>query len=347
MRPGGAERLLVDLLPAIRERGVDVELLLFDGVETPFRNELAERGFTIHSLGVNNRTLTLGNVMRMSSYIGKYDIVHTHNIACRLCAPIARSLARAHTPLVVTEHNTTCKLRDKWWTRPYDKWTYKQFAAIICVSDQAQANLEAYMGKKQTITTIYNGVNVGEFIRPIKDITGQNDYVITMIAGFRKQKDQDTLIRAMRHLGPHYTLQLVGTGWRQPEVEAVAAEQGVADRVKFLGFRSDIPDILNGSDVIVLSSHWEGLSLSSIEGMASGRPFVASDVDGLREMVGGSGILFPHGDDVALAKEISALCTDPAHFHRVAEQCQAKAKQYDISIMADHYLALYQQLVRN
>ena len=102
-----------------------------------------------------------------------------------------------------------------------------------------------------------------------------NIFVVTMVAGLRKEKDHDTLIKAMSHLACNYRLQIVGVG-----------------------------DI----DVIVLSSHWEGLSLSSIEGVASGRPFIASDVDGLHEMVSGAGILFPHGDDVELAQQIQHLC---------------------------------------
>ncbi len=118
-------------------------------------------------------------------------------------------------------------------------------------------------------------------------------------------------------------------------------------RVRLLGIRTDIPDILAHSDVVVLSSHWEGLSLSSIEGMASGRPFVASDVDGLREIVKGYGILFPHQDYRALASAIQQLCENPVEYRRVAERCQAKAKQYDISLMAKKYNEVYQDLCPN
>lgn len=119
------------------------------------------------------------------------------------------------------------------------------------------------------------------------------------------------------------------------------------DRVAFLGVRSDVPDILEQSDFIVLSSHWEGLSLSSIEGMASGRPFIASDVDGLREIVGGAGKLFPHEDDVELAQIIKSLSENPDEYRNVASQCQDRARQYDISFMAEKYLELYKTLITN
>ena len=112
-----------------------------------------------------------------------------------------------------------------------------------------------------------------------------------------------------------------------------------------MGVRQDVPEILESSDILVLSSHWEGLSLSSIEGMASGRPFIASDVDGLREIVGGAGALFPHGDDQELATQIQYLCENPDEYKAVAQRCQERARQYDISSMAANYLKLYKELL--
>ena len=79
--------------------------------------------------------------------------------------------------------------------------------------------------------------------------------------------------------------------------------------------------------------------------MASGRPFIASDVDGLREMVGGAGVLFTHGDAKVLAEKIQWLCEHPDEYKQVAARCQEKAKQYDISIMARKYLDLYEELL--
>ena len=165
-----------------------------------------------------------------------------------------------------------------------------------------------------------------------------------MVAGLRVEKDQDTLIRSLSHLPPNYCLRLVGGGQREQELKSLCQELNLSERVDFMGARMDIPDILEQSDVIVLSSHWEGLSLSSIEGMASGRPFVASDVDGLREMVGGVGVLFPHGDDEALAQNIQWLCEHPDEYREVAQRCQKKAQQYDISVTIDRYLDLYNEL---
>ena len=86
------------------------------------------------------------------------------------------------------------------------------------------------------------------------------------------------------------------------------------------------------------------MSLSSIEGLASGRPFIASDVDGLHDIVRGAGVLFPEGDDKELASQIRILCEHPDEYQSVALQCQQRASQYDISIMAKNYLKLYNSL---
>ena len=142
-----------------------------------------------------------------------------------------------------------------------------------------------------------------------------------------------------------YHLQIVGTGLREEEIKQQSQSLGLDSKVEFLGMRQDVPDILEQSDIIVLSSHWEGLSLSSIEGMASGRPFVASDVDGLHEMVDGAGVLFEHGNEKDLAEKIQWLCEHPDEYSKVAQRCQERARQFDISVMAEEYNKLYESLL--
>lgn len=155
---------------------------------------------------------------------------------------------------------------------------------------------------------------------------------------------QPTVIRSLTHLPEDYHLVLVGDGEKRPELEALIAELGLSERVHLLGLRNDVPNILKASDVIVMSSHREGLSLSNVEGMASGNPFVASDVEGLREVTKGYGVLFPHGDDNALAEVIKKLCTDNAYREEVVSKCRERALQYDICKMVEGYLGVYKEL---
>ena len=341
---GGAEHLMVDLLPKLRDLGNELELLIFDGKRTPFYEELEQKGITIHSFGIGGNVYHPRNIFKLRKFIGKYDIVHTHNTACQLFAPIAKILKHSKVKLVTTEHSANNRRRGKWYLKPVDKWIYAHYDHIICIADQTYTNLVDYIGKKPNISTIYNGVDVAKFLNPIKDISEHDHFIITMAAAFREQKDQDTLIRAMAELPDNYSLRVVGDGPRRGVLEQLVAELGLNERVAFLGVRTDIPDLLRESDVNVLSSHWEGLSLSSIEGMASGRPFIASDVDGLREVVQDAGILFPQGDYKQLAKEIRQLCMNPVHYNVVARECQERAKQFDISIMTQKYNEVYQSL---
>lgn len=346
LKTGGAERLMVDLLPLIRDKGQHVvELLVFDGIRTPFLEKLEEEGIKIITLSKDGNVYNPMNVFRLVRYISSYDLIHTHNTACQLFVPIAKMLSCAKTVLVTTEHNTTNRRRDKIWFKPIDRWMYNQYATTICISEKASCNLKAYIGDKHRIVTVFNGIDTKRFIRPVKNISSQNHYVVAMVAGFRPQKDQDTLLKSFTFLPDNYKLQLVGSGQRESQLKVLCRDLNLTDRVDFMGVRQDVPDILEQSDIVVLSSHWEGLSLSSIEGMASGRPFVASDVDGLHEMVSGAGVLFEHGNDKVLAEKIQWLCEHPDEYRKVAQCCQDKARQYDISVMAEKYLKLYNRLL--
>ncbi|MDE5998936.1 MAG: glycosyltransferase [Bacteroidaceae bacterium] len=141
-------------------------------------------------------------------------------------------------------------------------------------------------------------------------------------------------------------MRLVGGGEEalMENCKALAHEIGVAERVEFLGGRTDVAQLLQEADVVVLSSHYEGLSLSSLEGMACGKPFVASDVEGLRDIVGGYGVLFPEGNEKELAQIIRRLCEDRNYARVVANRCVERAKLYDVHVTTQRYLALYEQM---
>ena len=117
------------------------------------------------------------------------------------------------------------------------------------------------------------------------------------------------------------------------------------DNIKFLGVRSDVANVLKAADVVVMSSHWEGLSLSNIEGMSVGKPFVASNVDGLREITKDAGILFKHEDADELASIILRLSNDKEYYDFIATRCYERAKQFDISKTIKGYNRVYHQIL--
>lgn len=350
LRTGGAEKLMVDLLPRLRDNGNHVELIVFDGVHTPFFEALEKQGIKIHAFSVNGSVYNPMHIIKLWRLIRHADIVHTHNTSPQLFAAIANIFVK--TKLITTEHNTSNRRRQKAWMKPLDRWMYRQYDKIICISDQAEQNLKAYLPEiGSRVCTIYNGIDLSLSVQTQQvDFCRKNDEVcITMVAAFREQKDQKTLIRAISLLPDNYRLQLVGTGDQNliSECHQLVTKEKLHSRVSFLGMRNDVPTILSESDIIVLSSHYEGLSLSSLEGMASGRPFIASDVDGLHEIVDGFGVLVPHEDSKALATAIKNVAEDDDYARQIAKRCQERAKFFDIEIMGKRYSAEYDSLLTN
>lgn len=344
---GGAEKLMVDLLPRLNEKGFDVDLLLFDGTDTPFRRDLEAAGIKVYDLGIGGSVYSPFHIFKLIPFLKKYDVIHTHNTAPQLFAAIGSIVGCGM--LCTTEHNTSNRRRKWKWYAAIDKWMYNRYKRVICISQKAEENLRQYIGyTRAEITTINNGVDVERYVSAtpsteLESIAPKSRKII-MVAGFRWEKDQDTLIKSLKELPQRFHLFLVGDGVRRPELETIVRDENLADRVHFLGLRTDVPQLLHAADYVVMSSHFEGLSLSSVEGMSVGKPFLASDVDGLREVVKGAGVLFPHGDSKALANEIMVLENAPEKYISVADACRQRASQFDISKMVEAYAKLYKSL---
>ena len=168
-----------------------------------------------------------------------------------------------------------------------------------------------------------------------------------MVAAFRSSKDQQTLIRAVALLPEHCQLFLAG-GYETESDKArfdgcrcLAKQLGVEGRVYFLGIRNDVAALYAAVDMAVLVSHYEGFGLSAVEGMASGKPFVASDVDGLREVVGGAGVLVPESDAESLANAIRQMMDHPEKARLIAMNCKKRAQAYDIAQTVRQYNSMY------
>ena len=349
---GGAEKLMVDMLPRMRAMGHDVEALVFDGTPSSFMHSLESHGIMVHKLHAHGGIYTPTNVLRLVPYMRRYDVIHTHNTACQLYVPIARLLAWSGAKLVTTEHNTTNRRREMWYFKPIDRWMYARYSQIISISDKASMMLDNHI-QPQGLTTIENGIELENYFNAkpcernlLVPEYAEGNVIIAMVAGFREQKDHDCAIRALQELPGNYKLCLVGEGERRGEIERLISELHLENRVRLMGLRSDVPQILRASDVNLLASHWEGLSLSSVEGMASGRPFIASDVNGLREVVSGHGLLFDDGDSHQLAEVIRRVTTDKAEYERVGKACALAARQYDIADTARKYCDVYEQICR-
>ena len=277
-----------------------------------------------------------------------YDIVHTHLTSAQLFVAIGSLFSRKPT-LFTTEHNTTNRRRDNKLYWLFDKWMYSRYKKVICISDKTYENIDSYLPGMKNLCIIYNGVNIRRFwnAKALQEKNSTDKTIVTMVAAFRPQKDHKTLIKAMKLLPKEkFELWIVGDGELHDQIHSFVEEMNMSDSVVFWGNRPDIPEILHASDIVVLSSHYEGLSLSSIEGMAVGKPFIATDVDGLHEIVVDAGILVPHLDEETLANEILRLDTDRSYYDYIANRCWQKAQSYDIVRMVDEYESLYQTYSR-
>ena len=356
---GGAETLVVNLIPRLQALGNTVDLCVFNGTETPLTQRLKKESPQTKIYALGHGVYNPLYIFKLVKIMKNYDIVHTHNSSPQLFVAIA-SLFNS-PKLVSTEHNTSNRKRNWKWYRPIESWMYSRYNHIICISKIAEEKLREYMGGKwlvessnryKSITTINNGIDVNAISEavPCKELLElkENRKAILMVAGFRKQKDQDTILKALTLLDKNkFEVWFAGIGERMEEVQQLAKSLGVDDRVRFLGLRTDIPNVLKAADIIVMSSHWEGLSLSNVEGMSAHKPFIASDVNGLKEVTKEHGILFPHEDAKALAEEINRLASDEAYYNEIAKRCYNRALEFDISKTVNGYNNVYNGVISN
>lgn len=344
---GGAEKLMVDLLPRLKVAGHQVDICLFNATRTQFYDEIERAGIKIIGLGKGNVYNPI-IIPKLIKLMRDYDVVHTHNTAAQLFAALGSKFCV--TRLVTTEHSTSNRRRKWKWYTSIDRWMYLQYQKIICCSQKVNDYLQSIyaLGPSYCIT-INNGVDIDKFENANATLQLRNNLpegskVLTIVGGFRWEKDQDTIIKALTLLSDNYHLFLVGDGVRRNILETMTKKLGLGNRVHFLGFRNDIPQILKSSDYVVMSSHFEGLSLSSVEGMAVGHPMLASNVDGLKQVVEGAGVLFEHADPEDFAMKIKELENNMELYKSVSDACRERAHQYNIQKTVAGYLAVYNEL---
>lgn len=356
---GGAEKLLLDTIPLYRKRGIEMDLLVLWNNDHQFINSLkALNCCKVIVLQESNNYKDIYNpksIWTLKKILKNYDIAHVHLFPAQYFVPVANLLIGNKTKLIFTEHNTSNNRIDNVILRKIDSFFYKKFKRQICISSEIkQIFQKAYKFPEVFYTIIENGVNLESIKNAVpinKSLLLDNllvqDKIIVQVSAFREQKDQDTVIQALLNLPDNFKLILIGDGIRRKLCENLVSNLGLNDRVKFLGQRMDVPQIMKAVDYIVLSSKYEGLSLASIEGLASGKPFIASNVPGLEEIVGGAGVLFDFQNSSQLASAILRLENNPLEKQEVITKSIERAQQYDINNMIDAHINLYKEVYEN
>lgn len=222
-------------------------------------------------------------------------------------------------------------------------------AKLICCSAYVARGVAEQFGVPESETeVIYNGADVDSIARradAARDGTGgRARAVVGMVARLEMHKDQPTLIRAsklLRDAGREIEVWLIGEGSRRLEYERLIAELGLADTVKLLGMRRDIPELLGQLDVFAFAATPdEGQGVALVEAMAAGVPIVATDVGACREVLdqGALGALVPPHQPEALAAAIESTLLARAQAVAQVERARAKAfSAFTIDSMARAY----------
>lgn len=218
----------------------------------------------------------------------------------------------------------------------YDRWLMRHRAdMVMAISTETSRQLELAGVPKEKIKIVFDTIDIEDTLKrssePLESpLPGLNKYPrLVVAASFLRKKGQDTVIRAIGRLksaGLEPTLWLVGHAIGNDQsypkyMQRIVAELGVSENVHFLGWRYDVPAIINQTDIVVVPSHTEGFSHLVLEGMLLRRPVIATPVGGIKDSIqdGENGLLFPVGDDKELAERIMRLINDKNLVSKITE----------------------------
>jgi L-malate glycosyltransferase len=357
--PGGAETLVINLSKRIIDYGFEPEILHFGN--RWLARKASELGLACTEAPAYRyygsiKTLPLF-AAAFATLLRKHriDLVHSHLFGAIVGASMATVSARI--PHIGTLHDTyTIEAKPS-------RFSLLQIASIlgtrlVAVSEHMRSYLRSIRCLyRPEIQKIWNGVAVHEFtpstkarIRKIFQLE-QTDIVLISVARLIEIKRYDVLIKAFARLKNDIPARLVivGDGPYRDRIQRLLTDYHVQDRVKLLGFRDDVQQLLSMSDCFVLASDSEGLSYSIMESMAAGIPAVVTDVGGNGELVidGESGYLVPRNDERALAARFQELVRDRGLRDKLGNNARLRAAQhFSIQQTVGEYVALYNQLIR-
>jgi len=179
---------------------------------------------------------------------------------------------------------------------------------------------------------------------------GEGDLLVGSVGRLVEQKDYPTQLRGFAHAAaaePRLRMALAGAGPLAGELGRLAGELGIADRVTFLGHRSDVPRLLAAFDVFVMTSKFEPFGVALLEAKAAACAIVATEVNEIPEIIpaGRAGLLFPAGDDRAFSARLLALAADAELRARLAAEALREAREkHSLRAMIDRYQGLYDEL---
>lgn len=294
----------------------------------------------IQPLADLNALIRLVGLMRKE----RFEIVHAHMAKAGFLASLAAKIAGVPT-MVSTIHGPTRVTLNASWKQSLfefcDKWSLSRLhQRAISVSHATTADLLRSGKIDQTrIVTIHNGIDSSR-LEPkksreaVRELLGlkPDQPVVAMVGRLADQKSPETLIHAMRQLNadwPEVVCLLIGDGPRYAELKAMISRYQLETQVRLLGNRADVVDLLHASDIFVLCTKFEGLSIAVLEAMALKLPVIATAVEGMEELVvpNETGVLIGENDASGCVQAMEALLRDPGLRKKMGEAAKDRVEK--------------------
>lgn len=344
---GGAQRLLSDLLPIMEEQN-EVFLLVNVSVKNVLSSKLENAGIRIVSMNLPN-LYSIANVWKIACVMKRMDvdIVHVHLFPSIYWVALANLFVQKK--LVFTEHSTSNKRRGKWYFRPIERFMYGRYDRIISISPSVQDALTMWVKARSNdsrFIVVNNGIDLSHFLAHNSSLARyEHSRNLVMVSRFVPSKDHRTVIEAMLDIPADVHVFFVGDGETMAECQTLVRHLSLDNRIHFLGRQDDIMPWLSKACLGIQSSKWEGFGLTAVEMMAAGLPVIASDVNGLKQVVEGAGELFESGNARSLASIVCRLLDDRDLYRETQRKCILRAKQFDIRETGNTYLTSYRKLL--
>ncbi|MEP7041500.1 MAG: glycosyltransferase [Dokdonella sp.] len=352
---GGLERVVINLAIEQKRAGHDCQVIcLFD--KGTLADELDQHGITVESCD-KQAGADLRCLFRLRGLLRRHgtEVLHTHNMIAHYHAVIA-AFGLQLTRVLNTRHGMgalRASSRREWLYRRCMPWT----DVVVTVCDKARQDIVARrMLPPGKLVVVPNGIHVERFATATRDARRTLTDHLELPAGTRLigsvgrlnwAKDLVTLLRAYATVTQRFddtVLLLIGDGGEKQKLMEAAGEMGVAQRVRFLGDRGDVAQLLQGLDLYAMSSISEGYSIALLEACASGLPIVTTDVGGNAEIVQDhvNGRIVPARDPAAMAAAMIEILAEPERADAMGRSGRAwVVEQGTIQRMAARYVDLY------
>ncbi len=344
-RVGGFETKLDRLIRYFDKKKFELTLMLVypyykakkldESVRTQYRSFLSWSSIATEELFMKRR-YDFFVLFRVAQFIRKYraDVLYFFALgAGTFIAPVSGKLARV--PCMIRANDTIIKGLYPGVLKFLDRILIHFIDRIIVPSLFLKNLMVEELGTKPSkFTVIPNAIDLSPFRGKMNKTSAKRKLgirpstkVIGMVANLLPVKAPDVLIKAVPEViekFPNTLFVLAGDGPLQPDLESLAENLKVSKCIRFLGYRSDIADVIAAFDIGAMCSKVETHGISILEMMAAGVPVVAPDVGGIPEVIENeiNGVLFPQGNPDQLAESVICLLSDPKIAHRLGKAGQ-------------------------